>query len=67
MQPNKRAIRVAADNCPKCLGSDTCATMATFIHDDTGTYFSGAEVAYRCRNMQCRNSWITSWMMEYVA
>lgn len=67
MEPSKRAIRVAADNCPRCLGSDTYATMATFIHDDTGTFHSCVEVAYRCRNSRCANSWLTSWGMEFVA
>jgi hypothetical protein len=66
MSTNKRAVRIPADNCPECLGSETYATMATLTHDDTGTFFSGIEVAYRCRNVQCANSWITAWAMEYV-
>lgn len=67
MEPQKRAVRVAADDCPKCLGSDTYATMASFTHDDTGTYYSSVEVSYRCRDVACANSWLTTWGMEYVA
>lgn len=67
----KRAIRVPADNCPDCNGSDTYATVATFEHgfhpDELFAAPQGIEVSYRCRRNDCRRSWITSWAMEFTA
>lgn len=62
-----RSVRVPADNCPKCGGSDTSMTMANFDHAEKGGYLRSVEVAYRCHATRCANSWLTSWAMRYIA
>lgn len=68
MEPVDRAVRVPADDCPNCDGSDThTASMERYGASTFPEYgpLGSMRVRYHCST--CNNTWACMWAVEFVA